>query len=211
MKLPAALRASFDRSRMRRHLAFAVAASTIVACAPLRDPGEVINTPVSNAPIVVHRRTPIILAARRHALEFAGGDPAKPKDAVLTIDVSFEPEAGAAALFIGSEKNGSGACQLYPTSAVESFQDVSGKAHALLVRKPAVLRVKYVNQNEFELTVAQGDETKVFELEATRGESATGEASDLATRALMETDNQRVTEVTVDMLKRKAVFYVFHY
>ena len=171
---------------------------------------DVVNTPVSHAPIVVLRRNPIALSSRPYALKIDSGDPLKPEKSELTIDLEFEPDAGATKLLIGNTKDRVDAKEVLATSSVARFKDIRDLEHEVLVRTPAALVVEYVSLSEFKLSVKQGGATNSFKLDATRGESLAGRAADLATRSLADNDGYRVTEVTVDMLKRKAVFYVFH-
>jgi len=170
----------------------------------------VVSTPVSNAPIVVVRRHPITLSARTYELEQTVTDPKRPEGAELRIDVSFVPAAGAQNLLVNRVKALEGAEAITATDVERTFKDVDGADRKLIVSASTKLLLKYVDSDSFLLTLDQGVVTTTFDLPATRGDSSSGKALPLKTRELTDLQNYRATEVTVDMLQRKAVFYLFH-
>lgn len=170
----------------------------------------VVSTPVSNAPIVVVRRHPITLSARTYELEQAVTDPKRPEGAKLRIDVSFVPAAGAQSLFVNSAKRLEGAAAITATDVEQTFKDVNGVDRKLTVSASTRLLVEYVNSGSFRLTLDENGVQTTFELRTDGGESLSGKALPLKTRELTDLQNHRATEVTVDMLQRKAVFYLLH-
>lgn len=171
----------------------------------------VVNTPVSNAPIVVVRRHPITLSARTYELEQSVTDPKRPEGGELRIDVSFVPAAGAQSLFVNSAKALEGAAAITATDEERTFKDVDGVNRKLTVSASTKLLVKYVASDRFQLTLDQDGVKTNFDLQAVRGDSLSGKALPLKTRELADLPNYRATEVTVDMLQRKAVFYLLHH